>query len=142
MKKRAWSYERTAMGVDNTRADIYATQDKISSLEDDLSRLKVAKNRAQPLTDAINRYRDNVDAHNNSIDRAGGSFSWEGQTVKDFKKLYDQAASHLNSDVVKRYTDVENDLEDKIAQIQQSLSYYEGELRQLNRTLDTLLAAP
>ena len=128
------------MSIESTRNEISAVNSKLSSLKSDLKRLQDAKADMDDFTATVKKYRSNVNEHKESID-SFASFSWEGETVGDFKNLYNDAIGDFDMDIIVECVRISDSLDDRILQAQSAVSNNETQLRALNYELRRLLAA-
>lgn len=118
---------------------------RISSLSRDIKTLENKVIRLESTrTDAVSRridmitYMSSVEHHKDSINAAFGSFSWEGQTVKDFKRIYSNAVYYLGTTVLPMYERLISDINDEIIRLKSIIEVNKGQISSWNVTLSQL----
>jgi len=109
------------MNISSIESQIAALNSEIAVLENKVTRLTNAKKECETLHTDMSEHKRTVKSHKDSVNALFGSFSWEGETVKDFKTLYSNAVDYLNDSVLPKYKSIINDIDGEITRLRISI---------------------
>jgi uncharacterized small protein (DUF1192 family) len=122
-------------------AQIAALQAEITDLRNKITRLENAKSKAQSLIQSAGAYKWDVKRHAESVNQVFGSFSWEGQSVKEFKRLYFASIDTFDAPVLHEYHRLIGDMDVRIAQYKNEIASKEQQIAALYAILAAMAAA-
>lgn len=128
------------MSLSDVAARISSLKNEVSTLDYKKKQLSTALIDAYNLLDSINDYKNKVESSKDSINAVFGSFSWEGQTVKNFETLYGSAVDDLQCNVVRKHRDIVSNIEDEISAKQLLIDSKNDQISYLQSEYNRLLA--
>lgn len=126
------------MSVETINTQISKLKSEVRELENNVMRLRTAKINAETYRTDMSTHKNIATLYKDSINAVFGSFSWEGQTVADFKGLFSDALDYLNDTILFKYDNIISDISDRIDTLNSTIAIKRNQITSITTMLSRL----